>query len=68
MLTASDLRIRIYIRSMTAAFGIDAVKKSINQCIKELEEELKTDPELMTPKKFDLTPKELRRRNKAAKL
>jgi hypothetical protein len=68
MLTANDLRIRIYLRSMTGAMGFDELKRCVIERMLDLEQQLKTDPELQYPKKFDLHPKEIKRRNKAAKL
>lgn len=68
MQVANNLRISIYLRSMTGAMGFDELKRCVIESMLDLEEQLKTDPELMTPRKFDLNPKELKRRNKAAKL
>lgn len=67
MLVANDLRVKIYLRSLTSLLGFDEVKRVIIEQMLDLEQELKRDPELMNPKKFDADPKELRRRNKAAK-
>ncbi len=70
MLAANDLRIRIYLRSMTGAMGFEELKRCVIESMLDLEEQLKIDPELQYPKKFDSKPKNIRRRNnkKAAKL
>lgn len=68
MLSANDLRIQIYLRSMVGAMGFEELKRCVIENMLDLEQQLKTDPELQYPKKFDLNPKEIRRRNKAAKL
>lgn len=68
MRTANDLRITVYLRSMTTEMGFEEVKRCVINSMLDLEQDLKTDPELFNPKKFDSNPKEIRRKKKSTKL
>lgn len=50
MSPANDLRIEIYIRSMTQLLGIEQVKRIVLNCIQELETELESNPDLDLPR------------------
>ena len=52
MTEANDLRLEIYIRSMTHLMGMAEVKRILARVIPELESELVDNPELSIPKKF----------------
>ena len=52
MTDANDLRLEVYIRSMTHLMGMPEVKRILARVIPELESELVDNPDLLISKKF----------------
>lgn len=52
MTEANDLRLEVFIRSMTHILGMPEVKRILSRVIPELESELVYNPKLLKSKKF----------------
>lgn len=60
MLPANDLKVEIYIRSMSQLMGFDEVKRILARVMPELELELTINPNLEIPKAFNYAVKEIK--------
>lgn len=63
MIANNDLRVYVYLRSMSVAMGFDEMKRSVIDNLLNIEQEIKTDPELLNIKTFDPNPVTLQRTN-----
>ena len=59
MLPANDLRVEVYIRSMSQVMGFEELKKTLARVMPELEYELVYNPDLSTAKQFSDAVKEI---------